>query len=141
MFPPLYTAALTAFLISIQTILGGVVSTHRRQKRIGVGAAGDLHLERKIRMHANLVENAAIFVVAVALLESMVGQRPVVLALCLVFALGRIVHVFAFSSLGGSHGGDHPGRNVHVPARMFAALLTSITAIAVAILLVREVFA
>lgn len=84
------------------------VGLHRAKGQF-IGIGEDRDLERKVRRHGNLAENAGLFLVVIALLEMILGQTTYVAAVCLVFALARTFHALGFSSLAGSHGDDLTG--------------------------------
>ena len=76
-----YTAATVgAVLLIMQLVFMISTETHRGKKMIGVGVGEDKDLERKMRRHGNLVENAAIFIVVLALTEGILGGGVVVTA-------------------------------------------------------------
>lgn len=105
---PLYSAMLGAFLIVLQVALMLTVGLHRAKGQF-IGIGEDRDLERKVRRHGNLAENSGLFLVVIALLEMIVGQTTYVAAVCLVFAMARLLHAAGFSSLAGSHGDDLTG--------------------------------
>ncbi|MEM8795639.1 MAG: MAPEG family protein [Pseudomonadota bacterium] len=100
---PIISASLGAFLIIIQQILLMNVGMHRTKHAVGVGTGSDAHLERKIRRHGNLAENAAIFLILLALMEMYGTSAALVAGFAIAFATARILHVFAFMRLSGSH--------------------------------------
>ena len=105
---PIYAAALGAFLIVLQAGLMLTVGLHRSKGQF-IGNGDDRDLERKVRRHGNLAENAGLFLVVIALFEMIVGQTTYVAAVCIVFAVARVLHAIGFSSLAGSHGEDLTG--------------------------------
>ncbi|WP_298335359.1 MAPEG family protein [uncultured Erythrobacter sp.] len=105
---PLYAAMLGAFLIVLQVALMLRVGLHRSKGQF-IGIGDDRDLERKVRRHGNLAENSGLFLVVIALFEMIVGQTTYVAAVCIVFAIARILHAAGFSSLAGSHGDDLTG--------------------------------
>lgn len=130
---PIYTAILGAFLIVLQIALMLRVGV-QRAKGAAIGHEGNPDLERKVRRHANLAENAGLFVAVIALFEMIAGQTPFVLGVCIAFALSRLAHAFGFSSLAGSHGEGTSGeRKLYLRARMAGATGTALTGFAVAI--------
>ncbi|NJK62992.1 MAG: hypothetical protein HC921_10220 [Synechococcaceae cyanobacterium SM2_3_1] len=58
---PLITAGLSGILLATQQLLMLNVGLHRIKLRLGVGYGNDPNLERLIRRHGNLAENAGIF--------------------------------------------------------------------------------
>jgi len=101
---PIIAAFTGALLIILQAILMILVGTHRIRNRIALGTGEDLALERKIRRHGNLAENAALFVVVLALAEMTVVPNDIVRIIAIVFLVGRILHAIALSTVSGSHG-------------------------------------
>lgn len=129
---PLYSAALGAFLIVLQVGLMLTVGVHRSKGQF-IGNGDDRDLERKVRRHGNLAENAGLFLVVIALLEMIVGQTTYVASVCLVFAAARIAHAIGFSSLAGSHGEDLTGaRRAFAGMRAMGAFGTLGVAVALA---------
>ena len=100
---PTYTAIAGAMLLLLQQVLMINTGLHRAKSGVNIGAGDDKNLERKIRRHGNLAENAAIFIVMLALVESLTGQTTAILVFALVFVVARFSHAIAFSSLSGSH--------------------------------------
>lgn len=134
-----YTAALVgAFLYILQQGLMMNTGSYRGKAGIGVGFGDNRDLERKIRRHGNLAENAAIFIVILALTEMLVGTGPVVIAFGAVFALARVSHAFAFNSLGGSHE-KIEGTRKYLLARLIGALLSGLTGILLSLFLIYSV--
>lgn len=134
-----YIAALVgAFLYILQQGLMMNTGSYRGKAGIGVGFGDDRHLERKIRRHGNLAENAAIFIAVLALTEMLVGTGPAVIAFGAVFALARVSHAFAFNSLGGSHE-KIEGTRKYLIARMLGAVFSGLTGIALSLFLIYAV--
>ena len=130
-YPPIYTAYLGAFLITLQTFLAASVGGYRGRNRKGIGHDNDMVLERRVRRHANMTEYAPIFLIVLGLYELLAGQTSAILWLGAIFAVGRVSHVIGFSSSAGSHLVDAKGGKLaFVIARMLGAglsLLTSLT--------------
>jgi len=100
---PVYTAIAGSFLLGLQLVLMMSTGLHRARNKIFIGAGDDDNMLRKSRRHANLTENAPMFVVMLALLELLKGQVTSVLFLACVFVAARLFHALGFSSLAGSH--------------------------------------
>jgi uncharacterized protein len=82
---------------------------HRRTARIGLGAGGDFELERKIRVHANFVENMPLALLALALLE-LCGLAPLWLYVFgIVLFVGRVLHAIGLSKKSGTSFGRFYG--------------------------------
>lgn len=136
MTTPYFTAFLGAFLVLLQAGLMLSVGSHRLKGQF-VGNGDDPDLERKVRRHGNLAENAGLFLAALAVLELMEGQSTIVLALCTVFAVARIAHAVGFTSLAGSHGENLTGgRRLFALARIVGAFGTLLSALGIAVALV-----
>lgn len=101
---PIISAVAGALLIILQAILMVLVGIHRVRNNVNLGTGDDLALERKIRRHGNLAENAALFIVVLALAEMTVVPDNVIRIIAIVFVLGRILHAIALSTVAGSHG-------------------------------------
>ena len=129
---PLYTAALGAFLIVLQVILMLLVGT-RRIKGPPIGTANDRDMERRVRRHGNLAENSGLFLAVLAIFEILVGQTTYLAALCLLFAVARLSHAAAFTSLAGSHGDKEAGSSALFGGlRVLGAFGTLLTALGAA---------
>ncbi len=103
---PVAAAYTAAALVVLQTLLMMTVGLHRAKTGINLGFAEDPDLERKIRRHGNLAENAALFLAALTVLELAGAATTVVASLGLVFVAARVAHALGFTSLAGSHGRD-----------------------------------
>ncbi|MEL7041492.1 MAG: MAPEG family protein [Pseudomonadota bacterium] len=134
---PVTAALLSGVLLSLQIVLMLSVGMYRNQAGKGVGVDGDIKLERLVRRHGNFAENAAIFVVTLALYEVLFGSGIGVLAAAIVFALARLAHIIGFTSEAGSHliGADGSGR-VYVLLRAAGAGLTALISLVLGIALV-----
>ena len=106
MTTPIIAAVAGAILIILQAILMILVGAHRIRNRVNLGTGDDPALERKIRRHGNLAENAALFIAVLALAEMTVVPNDVVRIIALVFIVGRIFHAIALSTVAGSQGAE-----------------------------------
>lgn len=135
--PPIYAALLGGALLCLQIILMLTVGTYRSNSGKGVGVADDMKLERLVRRHGNLAENAAIFITVFALYELLFGQTLIALIVGLVFFLARGLHALAFTSDSGSHLVDGRGAGKKfVLMRVSGALLTALSSLALGITLI-----
>lgn len=137
MTPPLITALTAAVLLFLQLALMLSVGLHRTRLRVGVGSGDDPHLERKIRRHGNLTENAGLFVIGLGLLELLGGSATAVIILAAVFVIGRLAHAVGFSSLVGSH--LEAGSALFPSLRAMGAFTTLAAGIGVAVYLIYTV--
>lgn len=103
---PIIAAVAGAVLIILQAILMVLVGVHRTRSKVNLGTGDDPALERKIRRHGNLAENAALFVVVLALAEMTVVPNNIIRIIAIVFIAGRIFHAIALSTVAGSHGAE-----------------------------------
>ncbi|MEM7569113.1 MAG: MAPEG family protein [Pseudomonadota bacterium] len=133
MTTPLISAALAAFILVLQVGLMLTVGLHRGKTNVVIGVSDDKDLERKIRRHGNLAENAGLFIAAFAVSE-LVGGRPVLFLVAAgLFAVARLSHAVSFSSLSGSHLVN--GFGLFPAMRMVGAFGTFIAAVLLAVTL------
>ena len=94
---PAMAAATGGVLLILQMLLGFAVSGARGKADVWIGAAGNANLERTARRHANLAENAGLFLAGLTLLE-LSGRWPTLLAvLCPLFIVLRLFHAAGLS--------------------------------------------
>ncbi len=125
---PMVSAMLAAALIIVMMILKLSVGLYRGKVRVGVGVGDNPELERKVRRHGNLSENAALFVATLALAEIIGGSGTVISTFAAVFFAARMFHIIGFSSQSGSHRAD--GFNPFLAMRFAGAMLTVLSGIA-----------
>ncbi|MEL6222799.1 MAG: MAPEG family protein [Cyanobacteria bacterium J06627_8] len=127
----IYSAWLAAYLLVLQQVLMLTVGMHRTKKKRGMGVQDDVTLERLVRRHGNLAENAGIFTVSIALLEINIGSTQFVLMLCLVFAISRTLHTIGFSSPYGAYRLDDAKgpKMLFLIARAMGATISALTGI------------
>ncbi|VAW02726.1 hypothetical protein MNBD_ALPHA04-2188 [hydrothermal vent metagenome] len=113
---PIYAAATGAIMIILQGLLMVTVGAYRARSGINLGIGDDPVLERKIRRHGNLAENAALFVVVLALAEMTIVPNHIVKILAIIFIVARFSHAIALSTEAGSQGSD--GGKFFVVARV-----------------------
>ena len=126
---PYMAAFVGAVLVILQQVLMVSAGRHRARVKLGVGYGNDQDLERKIRRHGNLAENAAVFLVVLSLAEGFSGGGFVTMLLGMLFLAARISHAIAFSSLAGSHCQAN-GSQIFVLCRMAGALGTAVSGVA-----------
>lgn len=95
--PPVVSSITAGVLIIAQMALLWATVLVRRRVRQSLGEGTDPALTRAVRRHGNFAENAAIFVISLALLETLGAARWFVAALAALFVLGRIVHAIGLS--------------------------------------------
>ncbi|AFY56907.1 putative MAPEG superfamily protein related to glutathione S-transferase [Rivularia sp. PCC 7116] len=94
---PVIAAGCASILALLQVFLAGLVGFARFKHKVGIGDGGNEVLARKIRVHGNLIENAPIFLILLALLELSGIDKTTVAILGGVFILARISHAYALS--------------------------------------------
>ena len=93
-----YVSAITAgLLLLIQMALAFAVSGNRGKVDTWVGDGGHATLLRTTRRHANLAENAGLFVGGFALLELSRFSPRLLLGLCAAFVIVRLFHAAGLS--------------------------------------------
>ena len=127
---PIYAALLGGLMILLQAILMLSAGTYRGRNKKGAGVDGDMTLERLVRRHGNLAENAAIFIAVLAVYELLEGQTTIALSLAILFVIARIAHAIGFSNNVGSHGAEAgQGGRIFVLFRMIGAGFTALSLI------------
>lgn len=129
MYYPVVTAVTAGVLAVLQSSLMLTVGMKRLKYSQGIGDGGYEDLARLIRRHGNLAENAAIFLVVLALLEMTGINHLIVITLASLFIIARFSHALAFSITSGPH-----------PLRAFGAILTAILTIVCSGYLIWTVF-
>lgn len=138
--PPVFSAILAGTLLTVQTTMMLLVGTYRSGARKGVGVDGDIKLERLVRRHGNLAENAAIFLIVLTLYELLFGDTVFALCIGVVFLVARMLHIIGFSSNAGSHliDADGAGR-LYILLRASGAGLTALSTLALGLTLIISV--
>ena len=94
---PIVSAIAAGVLIVIQMALLLTVVVARRRGKQSLGDGGDANVLRAMRRHGNFAENAAIFVVALALFEMIGGERLTAEIYAGIFIVGRLAHAVGLS--------------------------------------------
>ena len=138
--PPVFSAILAGTLLVVQTTMMLTVGAYRAGSRTSVGVDGDMKLERLVRRHGNLAENAAIFLIVLALYELLFGDTVFALSIGVVFLIARMLHIVGFSNNAGSHlVGAETGGRAYVLMRMAGAGLTALSTLALGLTLIVSV--
>ena len=116
---PIYSAAAGAILIILQAILMVLAGAYRARSGINLGTGDDPVMERKIRRHGNLAENAGLFVAVLALAEMTFVPNRIIIYIAIAFIVARLFHAIALSSQAGAQGGG--GSKFFVAARVIGA--------------------
>lgn len=97
---PVTTAYVAGLIGILQYILMLSVGTVRGQRNLSFGDGGDAVFLKKIRRHGNLAENAALFIVLLALLELTGSQETLVTIFGGLFVVARFSHAIALTGSG-----------------------------------------
>ncbi len=116
---PVVTALVSGIIIIFQMLMTMYVINGRVKYKVSVGDGGEVAMERRIRAHGNLAENAAIILVALALLEFSSIPNVIVMVLGGWFVIARMAHVIGMVE----HKGRTLTKNIN-KARFFGALST-----------------
>lgn len=125
---PIISALVSAILIILQQFLMIATGIHRARSSIAIGINEDKDLERKVRRHGNLAENAALYIVTLALTELAGAPKGIIVAFGTVFIIARFSHALGFSSLVGSH--QAKGNPIFVAMRVLGAFGTFFSGVA-----------
>lgn len=98
---PLYTGLFAATLMTLQIILMGLVIARRGSSNVLIGTGGIDAVEKSVRAHGNLIENAPIFLICLALIELVGGEGIWVIVLGCAFIVGRVMHAVGLSVSAG----------------------------------------
>lgn len=112
---PLYAAALAVLFLGLSLR----VIAYRRRERIAFGSAGDLELERRIRVHGNFAEYVPLILLLLLIAESRGASVLSVHAACILLLFGRLAHGIGVSRSAS----DDVGRIVGMTGTQSAALL------------------
>lgn len=115
---PLISAYAGAAITVLQIFLMMRVGLYRTENKISVGDNNDEVLLYRIRAHANLIENAPLFLILLTTLEITGGSRLAVLGLAIMFVVARIAHAIALSKPKG----PQPARAVGALGTMLGLL-------------------
>ena len=74
------------------------VSQRRLVTKVGIGTGGDEELERRVRAHANLVENAPLALLLLFLIEQSGAASAYVHAVGALFVVARVLHAQGLSA-------------------------------------------
>lgn len=99
---PLVTATTAVALALLQTGLMLYVSMGRAQTATGLGDGGHELMLRRIRMHGNLAENAALFLLLLGLTEMTGDWGLAIPAIATVFVAVRLAHPLGLLRTSGA---------------------------------------
>lgn len=95
------TALYAGVLGLLLLILALRVAVLRMREQVALGVADNRRLERRVRAHGNLTENAPIALIMLLLLELMATAPLLLHSLGASFVLGRILHAWGLSMRSG----------------------------------------
>jgi len=96
---PEISALTGGLLIIVQSVLMMWAGFGRVKHQVAIGTGGVEEVEKRVRAHGNMAENAAIFVIVLALLELSGMNQTVVMALGAAFVLARLSHAVGLGVL------------------------------------------
>ena len=97
---PIYTAYTTAAIMILQVLLVGLVGASRFKHKQTIGIGDHPELLLAIRRHANLTENAPLYLFMLGLIELIAGSTSWVLGLGVGFFVARLAHAVGLSKTG-----------------------------------------
>ncbi len=126
--------AVTAAVLALLLLATAIETVSKRLKlKAAFGDADDAGLIAASRSHGNLAEHAPIVLIMLGLLEFGGANSTLLMSIAGAFIFGRLAHVV------GLHQPSEPGK---APlARQIGVILTWLTLLALAILLLASVFA
>ncbi|WP_220481175.1 MAPEG family protein [Marilutibacter penaei] len=120
---PLVTLLFASLLVLLNLVLLARVSLSRRQAQIGIGSGGNPALQRRIRVHANFIEQVPLALLLMAVLE-LSGLAPGWLwGLGAALLLGRVLHAVGLSRTAGYSFGRAVGTLLSWGVLLVASLL------------------
>src|SRR6476619_3241121 len=90
---PVYAAVLAFVYI----VLSVRVIQARRSAKVAIGTRGDVHLERKMRVHANFAEYVPFALLLATFIEMQGARAWLIHLLCLALVAGRVIHAYGVS--------------------------------------------
>jgi len=90
---PVIAGLTGGILIIMQSVLMVWTGIGRGKYKVAIGVGDVVQMEMRVRTHGNLAENAAIFVIGLALLELSAMNPLVLMGLGGTFVLARIAHI------------------------------------------------
>lgn len=102
---PVVTLLFASLLVLFKLVLLARVSMVRRSRNVGIGSGGDPLLQRRVRVHANFVEQVPVALLLMALLEMAGLGRTWLWAFGALLLLGRLLHAAGLSRSAGYSSG------------------------------------
>jgi len=123
MTTPKITLLFASLQVLLMIVLLARVVRRRRHLRVGIGDGGDELLARRIRVHANFIENVPVAMTLMALLELSGLAAPWLWSLGGTLLIARVLHSIGLSGSSGESFG-----------RFWGTLLTWVVLAAMALL-------
>jgi uncharacterized membrane protein YecN with MAPEG domain len=124
------TTLLTLCLAAIYLLQTWSVIRMRRSMKIVLGDDGNRSVQKRIRGHANMAEQAPIFVIMILLAEIQSSNNiSWIWTLSAAFLVGRILHAYYFLDIGAHHRFRFWGMLLTLICQ-FAAILTLVATLA-----------
>ena len=118
---PIYTAVSASIIMLLQMALMMMVGLTRQRTNTLIGEGSSEEMLLSIRRHANLTENAPMFLLLLGLGEMIAGSTTFVLSLGIAFVVVRVAHAIGLSL------GSEPN-----PARVIGAFGTLVSGLVAA---------
>src|SRR5215472_12968159 len=99
---PHFTAATAAILAVFQMLLALYAASGRGTYKVGLGDGGNTKLLQRIRAHGNLAENAPLFLILLALVETSGEWSTLVPAFAAAFVIFRLSHALGLLISSGT---------------------------------------
>lgn len=118
------TGLYVGLTIILAIILGTRIGFYRAKKGVSILDGGDMEIAQRMRVHGNMMETAALTILALGVIE-LNGAGPTLLhGLGIAYILARIAH-----ALGLKHDNiSHPLRTVGAMGSMIVMLVAGVTA-------------
>lgn len=97
------TALYAGLTIILAIVLGAGIGLYRGKTKISMGDGGDPQTLLRMRRHGNLVETAALTLLAMAIIEVNSASTTLLHALGVVYILARIAHPLGLKADNVSH--------------------------------------
>lgn len=97
------TGLYTGLTIILAVILGAGIGVYRGRKKVSIGDGGDPEVLLRMRRHGNLVETAALTLLAMAIIEMNGAPAGLMHGLGIAYILSRIAHPIGLQIDSVSH--------------------------------------
>ena len=119
------TGLYTGLTIILAIILGARIGFYRAKKGVSILDGGDMEIAQRMRVHGNMMETAALMILALGVIELNGAGSTLLHGLGIAYIFSRIAHAF-----GLKHDNiQHPLRTVGAMGSTLVMLIAGITAI------------